>query len=59
MQGLYPIIRRKRRPLLPVDGPPTVVGSVEPVNAETVRAKPAKKAKAENRRSETPGEELD
>jgi len=33
MQTLYPIIRRKRRPLLVVDAPPVVVGNVEPVQA--------------------------
>jgi hypothetical protein len=33
MQTLYPIIRRKRRPLLVEDSPPVVVGNVEPVKA--------------------------
>ncbi len=41
MQDLYPIIRRKRRPLVAVDAPPVVVGSVEPVN---VVASPARTA---------------
>lgn len=31
MQGLYPIIRRKRVPLVVADAPPVVVGNVEPV----------------------------
>ena len=33
MTNLYPIIRRKRRPLIVADKPPVVVGNVEPVNA--------------------------
>ena len=32
MQGLLPIIRRKRRPLLVADAPPVVGADVEPVN---------------------------
>jgi len=39
MQGLLPIIRRQRRPLVVVDAPPVVVANVEPVNAEAGRAK--------------------
>ena len=46
MQGLYPIIRRKRVPLLPVDVPPAAAANVESVNAEAVRAKAAMEAKA-------------
>ena len=34
MQDLYPIIRRKRRPLLVADAPPVAIGNVEPVKAE-------------------------
>lgn len=34
MQNLFPIIRRKRRPLMVVDTPPVVAGSVEPVKVE-------------------------
>ena len=45
MQGLYPIIRRKRVPLLPVDVPPAAAANVESVNAEAVRAKAAMEAK--------------
>ena len=45
VNGLYPIIRRKRRPLIVADAPPTVVADVEPVqtNAErgTVNAEEA------------------
>lgn len=37
MQGLYPIIRRKRRPLLVDDAPPVKAGSVEPVQATAKR----------------------
>ena len=33
MDGLLPIIRRKRRPLLVVDAPPVVVGNVGTVQA--------------------------
>jgi hypothetical protein len=33
MQTLYPIIHRKRRPLVVADAPPVVVGNVEPVKA--------------------------
>ena len=33
MDGLLPIIRRKRRPLVGVDAPPVVVGNVAPVPA--------------------------
>ena len=32
MTNLYPIIRRKRRPLIVADKPPVVVGNVESVN---------------------------
>ena len=39
MNTLYPIIRRKRRPLIVADKPPVVAGSVEPV--QVVAAKPA------------------
>jgi len=38
MQGLLPIIRRQRRPLLPVDPPPVAVVNVEPVKAEATLA---------------------
>jgi hypothetical protein len=31
MQGLYPIVRRKRVPLVATDAPPVMVGNVEPV----------------------------
>jgi len=34
MQGLYPIIRRKRRPLILDDVPPVVLGNVEPVQPQ-------------------------
>ena len=36
MNELYPIIRRKRRPLVTEDAPPVVAKSVEPVKSETV-----------------------
>lgn len=45
MQGLYPIIRRQRRPLIVLDVPPVVVGNVEPVNAEAGHAEIATEAK--------------
>ncbi len=32
MQDLYPIIRRKRRPLIVADAPPVAAVNVEPVN---------------------------
>jgi hypothetical protein len=38
MQGLYPIIRRVRRPLFVADKPPVVVGNVEPANANAALA---------------------
>lgn len=31
MDGLFPIIRRVRRPLVVADAPPVVMGGVEPV----------------------------
>lgn len=34
MNELFPIIRRKRRPLIVEDQPPVVTGSVEPVKVE-------------------------
>ena len=33
MHGLFPIIRRVRRPLVAVDVPPVVGANIEPVNA--------------------------
>ncbi len=45
MQELYPIIRRKRRPLIVADAPPIVVGNVEPVKAEAGHAEIATEAK--------------
>ncbi len=65
MDGLLPIIRRVRRPLVAVDTPPVVAGSVEPVNAvaspaQTAQtAKAAKEAKAEDTRSNQREEETD
>ena len=38
MQGLYPIIRRQRRPFVVASVPPVVAGDVEPV--PTVATKP-------------------
>jgi len=40
MNGLYPIIRRRRVPLMVRDAPPTVAANVEPVkvNAEQTMA---------------------
>jgi hypothetical protein len=34
MNNLFPIVRRKRRPLFVEDAPPVMVGNVEPVNAD-------------------------
>ena len=34
MNELFPIIRRKRRPLIVEDAPPVVVGNVEPPKVE-------------------------
>ena len=53
MQGLYPIIRRIRRPLLPEDAPSVVVGSVEHVRAE------AKAIASRGRDPETGADTLD
>ncbi|HEU5071740.1 MAG TPA: hypothetical protein VFV96_15145 [Verrucomicrobiae bacterium] len=39
MNTLYPIIRRKRRPLFVADKPPVIAGNVEP--AKAVATKPA------------------
>ena len=36
MEGLFPIVRRKRVPLVATDTPPAVVGNVEPVQAVAV-----------------------
>ena len=41
MNELFPIIRRKRRPLILEDAPPVVVGNVEPVKADAVSDCPA------------------
>ena len=45
MNTLYPIIRRKRRPLIVADAPPVVVGRSEPdgppSRVQPVAAKPA------------------
>jgi hypothetical protein len=46
MNTLYPIIRRKRRPLIVADKPPVVAGNVEPVIA--VATKPVEPVVAEN-----------
>jgi len=46
MQGLLPIIRRQRRPLLPVDPPPVAVVNVEPVKAEATLAEAPVETKA-------------
>jgi hypothetical protein len=44
MHGLYPIIRRVRRPLIVQDTPPVMAGSGEPVeaNAETLKTETLK-----------------
>jgi hypothetical protein len=49
MQGLYPIVRRVRRPLFVADKPPVVVGNVEPANGNAGPAKtePAEQGPAE------------
>jgi hypothetical protein len=39
-QGLYPIVRRVRRPLVLHDKPVAVVGNVEPVQAEAQAEEP-------------------
>lgn len=59
MQQLLPIIRRQRRPLLPVDSPPAVASNVEPVNAVASLARTAKETKVESPRSEERKEETD
>jgi len=41
MKELYPIIRRKRRPLVVEDAPAVVVGSVEPVKVEAAVSREA------------------
>ena len=45
MQGLLLIIRRQRRPLLPMDVPPVAAINVEPANAEAVVANAATEAR--------------
>ena len=40
MNELYPIIRRKRVPLVVADVPAVVVGSVEPATVDAVTAAP-------------------
>ena len=40
MQGLFPIIRRKRVPLVVTDSPPVLVGNVEPVPAVAAEPPP-------------------
>jgi len=44
MNGLYPIIRRVRRPLLPVDWPADAKPAVVPVSAETKTTSDSKRA---------------
>jgi hypothetical protein len=41
---LLPIIRRVRRPLVPVDAPPVPVGNVEPVPVVAASEQPTKPA---------------
>ena len=45
MDGLFPIIRRQRRPLVVADAPPVVVGNVVPV--QPVATKPVEPALTE------------
>ena len=58
MEGLFPIVRRKRVPLVVEDTPPVMVGNVEPVTA--VAVEPAavvplvEKVEAEGTQAETP-----
>ena len=47
MNELYPIIRRKRRPLIVADAPLVVVGNVEPLQA--VAAKPAESVSTDSK----------
>ena len=63
MEGLFPIVRRKRVPLVVEDTPPAVIGNVEPaqavaaesgaavppVNAEPQSAEPARRAGKDRR----------
>ena len=63
MEGLFPIVRRKRVPLVVEDTPPVMIGNVEPVqavavappavvpfaNAEPQNAEPARPAGRERR----------
>jgi hypothetical protein len=44
-QGLFPIIRRVRRPLVLNDKPVAVVGNVEPVQVEAQAEEPVKAEK--------------
>ncbi len=41
MNGLYPIIRRVRRPLIVADAPPPAVGNIAPVVPATAAVVPA------------------
>ena len=63
MEGLFPIVRRKRVPLVVEDTPPVMIGNAEPVtvvavepaavvplvNAEPQNAEPARPAGKERR----------
>lgn len=47
MNTLYPIIRRKRRPLVVADKPPVVAGNVEPV--QPIATTPAESVQADGK----------
>ena len=59
MQDLYPIIRRKRRPLVMTDAPPVDIGSVEPVNVVASLARTTMETEVESPRSVERKEEAD
>ena len=47
MDGLFPIIRRQRRPLVAADAPPVVVGNIAP--EQTVATKPVESVLTEEK----------
>jgi hypothetical protein len=54
-QGLYPIVRRKRRPLIPTDAGMAAPAVVPAKSTEVAPAKP-QEPKAETKRNATPTE---
>ena len=53
MEGLFPIVRRKRVPLVVEDMPPVMIGNVEPVQAVAVEPL-VETVEAQGTQAETP-----